>query len=922
MGSLCTSGPAKTTSTTTPTGINQLNDIWNKVSSAASTPYQAYTGQLVADLNPTQQAGISNVSNAVGTASPYFDLASQYGQAGAASIDPNDVQKYMSPYTQSVINATQANFNEGNQQQQQQLKGNAAAQGALGGDRVGVAQAELARQQNLSQAPVIAGLQQQNYTQALAAAQQDRAAQAQGAYTFGSLAPAIQNTAIQGGTAQIGAGTVAQQNQQQNLSAQYQQYLNALAFPYQQASFLAQYGLPTASAMGSTTNSTSQPGTPSLLQSILGGAGVGLAAYDAFGGSGGSSGGSSTGDSGMYIPSNPQANLPGWDSSGNPVNRAAGGRVGMSRGGRARSRPARRAFADGGFVSQVHAIRQALRGGGPVMDMSRGPSGAYSMHGYADGGQVDENFVDGTLPWSNIFSSIPLAPPKVAAPQAPAAPSNSSGQASSSSGVGDIAKLAMKFLPMVLNRGGVVGYADGGDVELPFDDRFPMAGEINSGGDAMADPRGVRAALQAFGGQSDMAPPPPPIANVPLPPSRPPMAGAVADASPYAMPSMITNPGGAGGEPDMPPSALGYDGAPTPSGGPQTPPFASGAPMQPPMGRDSQAAISRGALGLSPEARQALLAASLGILASKASTAMGAVGEGGLQGVKTYNETKNAAQKNELEARKLIQNAEQFAKGLDLRERAQKETERSHGRLEEYRDESLARGKYQYLGPSSDGTKSIFLDQKTGETVERPIQIGAKPTQSKPIPSSIQKDLGEKAQAFSQLDSLATGFKPEYAGSVIPAAGDLQNWIARQTGIGNTDAAEWWQEYARYRNVVRNKLFGSALTNHEAREWEKADINPGMNADVLQNNLKMQRRIAEAGMKRRADSLVKQGYSKDAIEAEMGIPMGGAAPARTGAGDAPERPSTVPAGSAYSPSRKVWKAPDGAMFDETGAPVR
>lgn len=703
MGSLCTSGPTTTNTTsnssTTPNAVNQLNDIWSKVSSAASTPYQAYTGQLVAGLNPTQQTGISNVSNAVGTASPYFDLASQYGQAGAASINPNDVSKYMNPYTQSVINSTQANFNEGNQQQQQQLKGNAAAQGALGGDRVGVAQAELARQQNLSQAPVIAGLQQQNYTQALGAAQQDRAAQAQGAYTFGSLAPAVQNTAIQGGTAQIGAGTVAQQNQQQGLSAQYQQYLNQLAYPYQQASFLAQYGLPTAAAMGTTTSGTTQQkqyaAQPSLLQSIMGGAGVGLAAYDAFGGSGGSDaygGGSAAG--GDAYGGSAQAPLPGLSASDyGPM--ARGGRVGMSRGGRTTGRRSQRPrFADGGFVDQVNTIRHALRGGGPVMDMSRGPSGVY---GYAGGGQVDENYVDGTLPWANIFSNVqPLAPPHVAAPQAsppPSAPSQSP-SGGSGGGIGDLAKTAMKFLPMLLARGGRIGYADGGDVaEMPFDDRFPYAGEINSGGDAMADPRGVRAALQAFGAQSPNAPPPAPgpvAANVPMPPQRPPMAGPVAGGSPYSLPPQITNPGGAGGEPDMPPSALGYDGAAPPAGGLRAPPDASPAMLSPPMGRDSQAGSPRGALGLSEDARAALLAASFGILGSKASNALGALGEGGQQGVKVYTEAKNSRIRNEMEARKLIQQAEQFSQTLGVHKDQAAETKRYHDILDQNRQDALA----------------------------------------------------------------------------------------------------------------------------------------------------------------------------------------------------------------------------------------
>jgi hypothetical protein len=40
-----------------------------------------------------------------------------------------------------------------------------------------------------------------------------------------------------------------------------------------------------------------------------------------------------------------------------------------------------------------------------------------------------------------------------------------------------------------------------------------------------------------------------------------------------------------------------------------------------------------------------------------------------------------------------------------------------------------------------------------------------------------------------------------------------------------------------------------------------------------------------------------------------------------GESSAPPRPSAVPAGSVYSPSRKMWKTPGGALFDANGKPV-
>lgn len=281
MGKKDQTATSSQTQTYTPSGASQLQDIWNKIQGVTSQGYQPYSGQIAAGLDPTQQAGINTINNAVGTAQPYFDKAAQYGAAGAAPISASDIQRYQSPYTQQVIDATQRQFADNNAQQQQQVIGNAALQGALGGDRVGVAQAELARQQKLAQDPTIAGLYNQGYTQALGAAQADRAAQAQGAYTFGALAPSVQNTALQGGQSQLGAGAVAQGTQQNALTANYQQYLQQQAYPYQQAQFLAQYGLPTITAMGGTQSGQGTQTTPgpSPWGQLLG---LGTAAVSAF----------------------------------------------------------------------------------------------------------------------------------------------------------------------------------------------------------------------------------------------------------------------------------------------------------------------------------------------------------------------------------------------------------------------------------------------------------------------------------------------------------------------------------------------------------------------------------------------------------------------------------------------------------------
>jgi len=203
----------------------------------AAQPFQQYTGNLQAGLSPDQLGAISNIESAQGVASPYINSAAQYinnataplqptlqpyqnaqdwwaqQEAGIAQNNPNllnqfftpanqnlnkeqgiaqqalgtvspfqqlgssQINQYLNPYLNQVVGATQAQFNNQNAQQANQLAGNAVSAGAYGGDREALAQSSLANQQQLAQAPVIAGLESQGYGQAVQTAQQQQQAQ-------------------------------------------------------------------------------------------------------------------------------------------------------------------------------------------------------------------------------------------------------------------------------------------------------------------------------------------------------------------------------------------------------------------------------------------------------------------------------------------------------------------------------------------------------------------------------------------------------------------------------------------------------------------------------------------------------------------------------------------------------------------------
>lgn len=271
---------SNTTSTSTapnPQAMAAYQDVLNRAQDVAQTPYQAYSGELVAPVNAQQTTGIGNINQNAGLAQPYIQQAGSLATQASQPLTQQQIQQYQSPYTQSVVDATSAWFNNQNQQQQQNVLGNAAAQGALGGDRVGVAQANLAAQQTASQAPVIAGLYNQGYQQAVGVAQQQQQNQANAAYSLGNLGVAGQNAALSGATAQVGAGSLQQGTQQAQDAALLQQYQIAQAFPYQQTQWLAGIDTGVGSNLGGTSTTTGP--APNPLAALLGAgvAGVGVA---------------------------------------------------------------------------------------------------------------------------------------------------------------------------------------------------------------------------------------------------------------------------------------------------------------------------------------------------------------------------------------------------------------------------------------------------------------------------------------------------------------------------------------------------------------------------------------------------------------------------------------------------------------------
>jgi hypothetical protein len=250
-----TSGSSNGTSTTTlsPQVQAAYNSLLSQIGGTAS------------GTNAATNAATSGLGTLATSSNPSYASASGT-LAGAAAPASASIGDYLSPYLTGALQAQIASQNQQNGQQQQGVIGNAIAQGALGGNRVGVAQSELAGQQTLANNQANSSLINSAYQQAENAALQGQSNQT-----------AVGNAQANLGSAQIGSSLNSLLGLLQAGNSQYGN-LGTLAGA---ASGLSNDGATTTSS-GSTSGTATTPG-PSLLSQLLG-VGTTIAGFMANGG--------------------------------------------------------------------------------------------------------------------------------------------------------------------------------------------------------------------------------------------------------------------------------------------------------------------------------------------------------------------------------------------------------------------------------------------------------------------------------------------------------------------------------------------------------------------------------------------------------------------------------------------------------------
>jgi|TARA_Y100000033_G_scaffold29862_1_gene28425 hypothetical protein len=251
--------------TTGITGISQQPGETAEGFKARQQAAQAFTlrQQNLAGLAPQvagqdalQKQAQSLATSGVGSFQPFL-------QAAQASTGPQAFQQFMSPYQQQVIDTTLADFDRQAQAKQQTIRDQAVASGAFGGGREGVALAEYGAASDRNRAALQAGLLQQGFGQAQAAAQQNFANQ----MGIASALPGLQGTDI----SRLGQlGAINQAQKQAELDAQREAVRMAAYQPQEELDRFADITTGIMGGMrGSGTATTNVP-NPTPLQSALG----------------------------------------------------------------------------------------------------------------------------------------------------------------------------------------------------------------------------------------------------------------------------------------------------------------------------------------------------------------------------------------------------------------------------------------------------------------------------------------------------------------------------------------------------------------------------------------------------------------------------------------------------------------------------
>ena len=243
-----------------------------------------YQGKTIAGFTPEQEQLFTGLQSLKGTQAPKFAEAEALTKGTAAKITPDEVQEYMNPYQQAVVDIEKR---EAQKQYEStvvpQLAAQAATTGGFGGSRQAILEGMASEAQQRLLGDIQAKGTAQAYQDAMAniAAQRQREGAAAG--QLAQLAPA----GFQAQAQELGAvgkvGDIKQQQAQLALDEAYKQYMQEQQFPSEALKEYQSY-VQSFPNIATQITRTPPPQEPGLAQQLLGLGTAAVGTYGAFGG--------------------------------------------------------------------------------------------------------------------------------------------------------------------------------------------------------------------------------------------------------------------------------------------------------------------------------------------------------------------------------------------------------------------------------------------------------------------------------------------------------------------------------------------------------------------------------------------------------------------------------------------------------------
>lgn len=139
----------------------------------------------------------------------------------------------------------------------------------------------------------------------------------------------------------------------------------------------------------------------------------------------------------------------------------------------------------------------------------------------------------------------------------------------------------------------------------------------------------------------------------------------------------------------------------------------------------------------------------------------------------------------------------------------------------------------------------------------------------RPVSDGAAKRYEDSIGIYAGLKGAVGGFQDEFAGNTL--TGGAENSLqSLNSGIGTPGQRDWWSNFRSNDNLIRNDLFGAALTDTEKKAYEETTVSERMDPKIVRKNLARRAEIIRGALARRTNFMKKNGSDPEAIDALAG----------------------------------------------------